>query len=76
MAGAFSVFHPDGTAHPFNDGRPHYYPRSRKVIGIVNVAVVVRGTKEAALTYPIGISHAIVAGPRSLREVLDHAPQP
>jgi S1-C subfamily serine protease len=59
-AGAFPVFQLDGTAYPGNSGSPVYDPRSEKVIGIVNM-VFVKGTKEAALTHPSGISYAIPA---------------
>ncbi len=59
-AGAFPVFQLDGTAYPGNSGSPVYDPRSGKVIGIVNM-VFVKGTKEAALTNPSGISYAIPA---------------
>jgi serine protease Do len=67
-AGAFPVFQLDGTAYPGNSGSPLYDPHSRKVVGIVNM-VFVKGTKEAALTKPSGISYAIPA--RKLRELLD-----
>ena len=67
-AGAFPVFQLDGTAYPGNSGSPLYDPRSGKVIGIVNM-VFVKGTKEAALTKPSGISYAIPAN--KLRELLD-----
>ena len=66
-AGAFPVFQLDGTAYPGNSGSPVYDPRSEKVIGIVNM-VFVKGTKEAALTNPSGISYAIPA--EKLRELL------
>jgi serine protease Do len=66
-AGAFPVFQLDGTAYPGNSGSPVYDPRSEKVIGIVNM-VFVKGTKEAALTNPSGISYAIPA--QKLKELL------
>ena len=66
-AGAFPVFQLDGTAYPGNSGSPLYDPRSDEVIGIVNM-VFVKGTKEAALTKPSGISYAIPAD--KLKELL------
>jgi serine protease Do len=59
-AGAFRVFQLDGTAYPGNSGSPVYDPRTGEVFGIVNM-VFVKGTKEAALTNPSGISYAIPA---------------
>lgn len=67
-AGAFPVFQLDGTAYPGNSGSPLYDPGSGKVVGIVNM-VFVKGTKEAALTKPSGISYAIPA--KKLKELLD-----
>lgn len=66
--GAFPVFQLDGTAYPGNSGSPLYDPGSGKVVGIVNM-VFVKGTKEAALTKPSGISYAIPA--KKLKELLD-----
>jgi S1-C subfamily serine protease len=54
------VFQLDGTAYPGNSGSPVYDPASGKVIGIIN-SVLVRSTKEAALTSPSGITYAIPA---------------
>jgi S1-C subfamily serine protease len=70
QAGAFPVFQLDGTAYPGNSGSPVYHPESGEVIGIVN-SVFVKGTKEAALTQPSGISYAIPA--QKLKELLDRA---
>ncbi len=67
-AGAFSVFQLDGTAYPGNSGSPVYDPRSGDVVGIVNM-VFVKGTKEAALTNPSGITYAIPA--QNLKELLE-----
>ena len=69
-AGTFSVFQLDGTAYPGNSGSPVYDPQSGEVIGIVN-SVFVKGTKEAALSNPSGISYAIPAEP--LKVLLDSA---
>jgi len=56
--GAFLVFQLDATAYPGNSGSPLYSPDSGEVVGVVNM-VFVKGTKEAALTAPSGISYAI-----------------
>jgi len=56
--GAFAVFQLDATAYPGNSGSPVYTPDTAEVIGVVNM-VFVKGTKEAALTQPSGISYAI-----------------
>lgn len=58
--GSFQVFQLDGTAYPGNSGSPLYEPDSGEVVGIINM-VFVKGTKEAALTAPSGITYAIPA---------------
>jgi S1-C subfamily serine protease len=60
QAGPFVVFQLEGTAYPGNSGSPVYDPASGQVIGIIN-SVLVRSTKEAALTSPSGITYAIPA---------------
>jgi S1-C subfamily serine protease len=60
QAGSFKIFQLDGTAYPGNSGSPVYGPHSGEVIGVVN-SVFVKGTKEAALTAPSGITYAIPA---------------
>jgi len=60
QTGAFRVFQLDGTAYPGNSGSPVYGPQTGEVIGVVN-SVFVKGTKEAALTAPSGITYAIPA---------------
>jgi len=52
------VFQLDATAYPGNSGSPLYAPDTGEVVGVVNM-VFVKGTKEAALTQPSGISYAI-----------------
>lgn len=54
----FYVFQLDGTAYPGNSGSPLYDPESGEVLGIIN-KVFVKGTKEAALSQPSGITYAI-----------------
>ena len=57
-SGPFPVFQLDATAYPGNSGSPLYDPATGEVIGIVNM-VFVKGTKEAALERPSGITYAI-----------------
>ncbi len=69
-SGVFPVFQLDATAYPGNSGSPLFDPATGEVIGIVNM-VFVKGTKEAALTQPSGITYAVPA--RHLRALLDQA---
>lgn len=59
-SGAFPVFQLDATAYPGNSGSPVYDPDTGEVLGIVNM-VFVKGTKEAVLTDPSGITYAVPA---------------
>ena len=59
-SGTFDVYQLDGTAYPGNSGGPLLDAESGEVIGVINM-VFVKGTKEAALTHPSGISFAIPA---------------
>lgn len=63
----YSVFQLDAIAYPGNSGSPVYDPDSGKVLAVVN-SVFVKGTKEAAISDPSGISYAIPA--RFVRELL------
>lgn len=56
--GSFPIFQLDGTAYPGNSGSPVYHAETGEVIGIVN-SVLVKGTKESALSQPSGITYAI-----------------
>jgi len=58
--GPFPVFQLDATAYPGNSGSPIYDPNTGEVFGVVNM-VFVKGTKEAALTQPSGITYAVPA---------------
>lgn len=60
QTGAFDVFQLDAIAYPGNSGSPVYDVERGEVRGIINM-VFVKGTKEAALTAPTGISFAIPA---------------
>lgn len=69
---AFSMFQLDATAFPGNSGSPLYDPVSGEVVGVLNM-VFVKGTKEAALTQPSGISYAVPS--RFLIDLLARARQ-
>jgi serine protease Do len=56
--GDFSVYQLDATAYPGNSGGPVFEVASGHVIGVINM-VLVKGTRESALTNPTGISYAI-----------------
>ncbi|HTJ96375.1 MAG TPA: serine protease [Rhodocyclaceae bacterium] len=56
--GPYSVYQLDATAYPGNSGSPVFDAESAEVIGIIN-SVLVKGSKETALTQPSGISYAI-----------------
>ncbi len=56
----FPVFQLDATAYPGNSGSPLYDPVSGEVQGVINM-VFVKGSKEAALSDPSGITYAIPA---------------
>ncbi len=55
---AFDVFELDAVAYPGNSGSPVWHPDTGEVLGVVN-SVYVKGSKEAALSAPSGISYAI-----------------
>ena len=57
-AGAFNVFQLDATAYPGNSGSPVFDAESGEIIAIINM-VWVKGSKEAALTQPSGITYAV-----------------
>lgn len=57
---AYEVFELDAVAYPGNSGSPVWHPDTGEVLGVVN-SVYVKGSKEAALTAPSGISYAIPA---------------
>ncbi|MEJ6008021.1 serine protease [Paucibacter sp. AS339] len=56
--GSFDILQLDATAYPGNSGGPVFDVDSGEVVGIVNM-VLVKGSKETALTHPSGISYAI-----------------
>lgn len=56
--GPFEVYQLDATAYPGNSGGPLLDVRSGEVVGVINM-VLVRGTRESALSNPTGITYAI-----------------
>lgn len=52
------IYQLDAIAYPGNSGSPLYLPKTGEVIGMVN-KVLVKDTKESALSSPTGISYAI-----------------
>ena len=68
--GAFPVFQLDATAYPGNSGSPVYDPDTGQVIGIVNM-VLVKTTKESALSQPSGITYAVPS--KYLKDLIDKA---
>ncbi len=58
--GAFNIFQLDATAYPGNSGSPVFDVETGNVIGVINM-VFIKGSKEAALSQPSGITYAIPA---------------
>jgi len=54
----FLVYQLDGIAYPGSSGSPVYRPDTGEVIAVIN-SVFIKGSKEAALKDPSGISYAI-----------------
>jgi serine protease Do len=72
MRDPYDVMQLDATAYPGNSGSPVLDQRSGRVLGVIN-SVLVKGTKEAAIEKPSGISYAIPV--RFVHELLKQAPQ-
>jgi S1-C subfamily serine protease len=58
--GSFDIYQLDATAYPGNSGGPVLDVETGNVVGVINM-VLVRATKESALSQPTGISYAIPA---------------
>lgn len=58
--GPFAVYQLDATAFPGNSGGPLFDLGTGQVVGVINM-VLVRGTRESALSQPTGITYAIPA---------------
>ena len=58
LKAGYEVFQLDATAYPGNSGSPLYDEQTGRVVGVIN-SVFVKGTKEAAIENPSGITYAI-----------------
>jgi S1-C subfamily serine protease len=56
--GSFDIYQLDATAYPGNSGGPVLDAQTGKVIAVINM-VLVKGSKETAISHPSGISYAI-----------------
>ena len=56
--GSFEVLQLDATAYPGNSGGPIFDPETGAVLGVIN-SVLVKGSRESALSQPSGISYGI-----------------
>ena len=69
-SGPFPVLQLDATAYPGSSGSPVYDPDTGEVVGIINM-VLVKSTKESALSQPSGITYAVPS--RNLQLLLEKA---
>lgn len=72
MRDPYDVLQLDATAYPGNSGSPVYEQTSGRVIGVIN-SVLIKGSKEAAIEHPSGISYAIPV--EFVHDLLKQAPQ-
>ncbi len=56
--GTFDIFQLDAVAYPGNSGGPLFRPETGEVVGMMNM-VLIKGTRESALSQPSGIAYAI-----------------
>jgi S1-C subfamily serine protease len=59
-SGTFNLFQLDATAYPGNSGGPLFDTQSGAVVGVVSM-VLIKGTRESAMSQPSGITYAIPA---------------
>ena len=57
---AWLVIQLDATAYPGSSGSPLYHPETGEVVGVINM-VFVKGSREAAISAPSGITFAVPA---------------
>ncbi len=67
LKAGYEIFQLDATAYPGNSGSPLYDQKTGRVVGVIN-SVFVKGTKEAAIENPSGITYAIPS--RYVRDIL------
>lgn len=60
--GNFQVYQLDATAYPGNSGGPMVDAATGHVLGVINM-VLVKGSRETALSHPTGITYAIPVRP-------------
>lgn len=56
--GAFDILQLDATAYPGNSGGPLFDSQTGQVLGVINM-VLIKGSRESALSNPTGITYAI-----------------
>ena len=69
-AGGFDLFQLDATAYPGNSGGPLFDAETGEVLGVVNM-ILIKGTRESALSQPSGISYAVPS--KFVRALLERA---
>jgi serine protease Do len=70
MRNSFDSFQLDAIAYPGNSGSPVFELGSGRVIGVIN-SVLIKETREAALSQPTGITYAIPA--KYIKTLIDTA---
>jgi len=73
LKASYEIFQLDATAYPGNSGSPLYDEQTGQVVGVIN-SVFVKGTKEAAIENPSGITYAIPS--RYVNDILSKYQQP
>ena len=68
--GNFTIFQLDAVAYPGNSGGPLFRPDTGEVVGVMNM-VLLKGTRESALSQPSGIAYAVPSA--RLRELMERA---
>lgn len=66
--GTYDIFQLDATAYPGNSGGPLFDPDTGEVMGVMNM-VLIKNTRESALSQPSGISYAIPS--RYVQDLVD-----
>lgn len=65
--GPFEIYQLDAVAYPGNSGGPVFNADTGEVVGVINM-VMVKGTRESALSNPTGLTYAVPV--RFVRELL------